>query len=73
MKRLRNLKSFQIIKSEIEKLKTYSGLCPFEGLSNGTTLIQSGRPVPLIANLPAPYPPPPPPSQASPTTALLVS
>jgi hypothetical protein len=49
MKRLRTLKSFKIFKSEIKKLKTYSGLCAFKGLSNDTTLmqIQSGRTVPL--------------------------
>jgi hypothetical protein len=50
MKRLRTLKSLKIFKSEIKKLKTYSGWCPFKGLSNDTTLmqIQSGRTVPLI-------------------------
>jgi hypothetical protein len=49
MKRLRTLKSFKIFKSEIKKLKTYSDLCAFKGLSNDTTLIQiqSGRTVPL--------------------------
>jgi hypothetical protein len=49
MKRLRTLKSFKIFKSEIKKLKTYSGLCAFKGLFNDTTLmqIQSGRTVPL--------------------------
>jgi hypothetical protein len=49
MKRLRTLKLFQIFITEIKKSKTYSGLCPFQGLSNGTTLmqIQSGRTVPL--------------------------
>ncbi len=49
MKRLRTLKSFKIFKSEIKKLKTYSGWCAFKGLSNDTTLmqIQSGRTVPL--------------------------
>jgi hypothetical protein len=38
-----------IFKSEIKKLKTYSGWCPFKGLSNDTTLmqIQSGRTEPL--------------------------
>jgi hypothetical protein len=38
------LKLFQIFRTKIKKIKTYSGL------SNGTTLmqIQSGRPVPLI-------------------------
>jgi hypothetical protein len=43
------LKSFKIFKSEIKKLKTYSGWCTFKGLSNDTTLvqIQSGRTVPL--------------------------
>jgi hypothetical protein len=50
MKRLRTLKSFKIFKSEIQKLKTYSGVCAFKGLFNDTTLmqIQSGRTVPLI-------------------------
>ncbi len=50
MKRLRTLKSFKIFKSERKKLKTYSGWCPFKGLSNDITLmqIQSGRTVPLI-------------------------
>ncbi len=49
MKRLRTLKLFQIFSTEIKKSKTYSGWCPFKGLSNGTTLmqIQSGRTVPL--------------------------
>jgi hypothetical protein len=49
MKRLKTLKSFKIFKSEIKKLKTYIGWCPFKGLSNDTTLmqIQSGRSVPL--------------------------
>ncbi len=49
MKLLRTLKSFKIFKSEIKKLKTYSGWCTFKGLSNDTTLmqIQSGRTVPL--------------------------
>jgi hypothetical protein len=49
MKRLRTWKLFQIFSIEIKKSKTYSGLCPFQGLSNGTTLmqIQSGRMVPL--------------------------
>ncbi len=54
MKRLRTWKLFQIFSTEIKKSKTYSGWCPFQGLSNGTTLmqIQSGRTVPLIhANL----------------------
>ncbi len=51
MKRLRTLKSFKIFKSEIKKLKTYSGWCAFKGLSNDTTLmqIQSGQTVPLKA------------------------
>jgi hypothetical protein len=50
MKRLRTLKYFKIFKSEIKKLKTYSGWCAFKGLSTDTTLmqIQSGRTVPLI-------------------------
>jgi hypothetical protein len=41
---------FKIFKSENKKLKTYSGWCPFKGLSSGTTLmqIQSGRTIPLI-------------------------
>ncbi len=39
MKRLRTLKSFQIFKSEIKNQKTYSGWCPFQGLSNGTTIM----------------------------------
>jgi hypothetical protein len=49
MKWLRTLKSFQIFKTEIKKSKTYSGWCPFQGQSSGTTLIQiqSGRTVPL--------------------------
>jgi hypothetical protein len=34
-----NLESFHIFKSKIKKSKTYSGLCPFQGLSNGTTLM----------------------------------
>ncbi len=44
-----NLEVFQTVKTEIKKLKTGSGWCPFQGLSNGTTLmqIQSGRTVPL--------------------------
>ncbi len=48
-KRLRTLKLSQIFSTEIKKSKTYSGWCPFKGLSNGTTLmqIQSGRTVPL--------------------------
>ncbi len=33
MKGLRTLKSFKIFKREIKKLKTYSGLCAFKGLS----------------------------------------
>ncbi len=43
------LKFFQKIKIKIKKLKTYGGLCLFQGLSNDTTLrlIQSGRTVPL--------------------------
>jgi hypothetical protein len=34
---------------KLKKFKTYSSSCPFQGLSNGTTLmqIQSGRTVPL--------------------------
>jgi hypothetical protein len=40
---------YQIFKIKNKEFKTYSGLCPFKGLSNGTTLmqIQSGRTVPL--------------------------
>ncbi len=39
-----------LIKYSRPKIKTYSGWCPFKGLSNDTTLmqIQSGRTVPLI-------------------------
>ncbi len=40
MKGLRTLKYFKIFKSEIKKLKTYSGWCAFKGLSNDTTLMQ---------------------------------
>ncbi len=40
MKRLRTSKSFQIFKSEIKISKTYSGWCPFQGLSNGSTLMK---------------------------------
>ncbi len=49
MKWLRTLKLFQIFRTKIKKSKTYSGLYPFQGLSNGTPLmqIQSGRTVPL--------------------------
>jgi hypothetical protein len=38
IKRLRTLKSFKIFKSEIKKLKTYSGWCSL-GLSNDITLM----------------------------------
>jgi hypothetical protein len=38
MKRLRTWKLFQIFSTEIKKSKTYGGWCPFQGLSNGTTL-----------------------------------
>ncbi len=51
MKRLRTLKSFKIFKSEIKKLKIYSGWCPFKGLST-LMQIQSGRTVPLKRSLP---------------------
>jgi hypothetical protein len=53
MKRLKTLKSLKIFKSEIKKLKPYSGWCAFKGLSNDTTFmqIQSGRTVPLNLNL----------------------
>jgi hypothetical protein len=49
LKRLRTLKLFQIFRTKIKKSKTQSGLCLFQCLSNGTTLmqIQSGRTVPL--------------------------
>jgi hypothetical protein len=49
MEQLRTLKSFQIFKIKNKKIKTYSGLRPFKGLSNDTTLmqIQSGQTVPL--------------------------
>jgi hypothetical protein len=49
MKRLMTLKYLKIFKREIKKLKTFSGWCPFKGLSNDTILmqIQSGRTVPL--------------------------
>ncbi len=49
MKRLRTLNSYQILKIKNKKGKTYSCCCPFQELSNGTTLmqIQSGRTVPL--------------------------
>ncbi len=45
MEQLRTLNSYQIFKIKNKKLKTYSGWCPFKGLSNDTTLmqIQSGR------------------------------
>jgi hypothetical protein len=60
--RLRTLKSFQIFKTEIKKSKTFSGRCPFQGLYNGTTLmqIQSGRTVPLSFRILQPLPPPTP-------------
>ncbi len=50
MNQLRTLNSYQIFKIKNEKYKSYNGLCPFQGLSNGTTLmqIQSGQTVPLI-------------------------
>ncbi len=53
MKRLRTLNSYHIFKIKNKKLKTYSGWRPFQGLSNGTTLIQiqSGWTVPLIVYL----------------------
>ncbi len=37
--RLRTLKSAQIFKSEIKISKSYRGWCPFQGLSDGTTLM----------------------------------
>jgi hypothetical protein len=48
------LESFQIFKTEIKRSKTYSGWCPFQGISIGTTLvqIQFGRTVPLNFQLP---------------------
>jgi hypothetical protein len=44
-----NFDFFQMFKIRIKKSKTYKGLCPFQGLSNGIPLrlIQSGRTVPL--------------------------
>ncbi len=33
------LRTFQIFKREIKKSKTYSGWCPFQGLSNGSTFM----------------------------------
>ncbi len=44
-----NLEVVSNIQHWYEKIKTFSGWCPFKGLSNGTTLmqIQSGRTVPL--------------------------
>jgi hypothetical protein len=47
MKRLSTLKLFQIVRTEIKKSKTYSGRCPFQGLSIDIALmqIQSGRTV----------------------------
>ncbi len=49
MKRLKTLTSFHIFKSEIKKSKTYSGWCPFQGLSMSATIMQtqSGRTLPL--------------------------
>jgi hypothetical protein len=42
------VKSFQIFKNEINKSKTYSSLCPLQGLFNTTLMqIQSGRTVHL--------------------------
>ncbi len=54
MKRLRTSNTFKIFKSEIKKLKTFSGWCPSKGLPNETTLmqIQSGRTVPLTIAIP---------------------
>ncbi len=45
---------FKYSRSKIKKLKTYSGWCPFKGLSNDTTLmqIQSDRTVPLRSSRP---------------------
>ncbi len=45
MKQLRTLNYYQIFKFKIKKSKTYGDWCPFQGPSNGTTLIQikSGR------------------------------
>jgi hypothetical protein len=52
MKRLRTLNSYQILKIKNKKYKTHSGWYPFQGLYNGTTLmqIQSGRTVPLTVH-----------------------
>ncbi len=46
-----NFEVVLIFKIKNKKFKTYSGWCPFKGLSNDTTLmqIQSGRTVPLRA------------------------
>jgi hypothetical protein len=40
LKRLRTVKSFDIFKIKIKKSKTFSGSCPYQGLSDGTTLIR---------------------------------
>jgi hypothetical protein len=44
-----NFELLSNIQDQKLKIKTYSGCCPFKGLSNDTTLmqIQSGRTVPL--------------------------
>jgi hypothetical protein len=49
MKRLRILNSYQIFKIKNIKLKTISSWCPFQGVFNGTTLMQIsfGGTVPL--------------------------
>ncbi len=38
MERLRTLNSYKIFKIKNKKLKTYTGWCPFKGLSNDTNL-----------------------------------
>ncbi len=45
MKQLRTSNTYKIFKTKNKNKKTFSGWCPFQGLSNGTTLmqIQSGR------------------------------
>ncbi len=53
MKWLRTLNSYQIFKIKKNISKTYSSWCPYQGLSNGTTLmqIQSGWMVPLMIDV----------------------
>jgi hypothetical protein len=44
------MNSFHLFKIKFKKSKTYSGLCPSQGISNDTILMQIkfGRTVPLI-------------------------